>query len=273
MRAAWLLLALCAAAPAAAGEPPLRVCADPNNMPFSNDRGEGFENRLAELVAEELGTRVEYTWHAQRRGFIRETLNAGACDVVMGMPNMDMIATTRPYYRSGYVLVSRADAGIDLASIDAPELADYTDRRAPDRRRRREHAARARAGRPRARRQRRGFTVYGDYRQEAPPMRLLDAVVAGEIDVAAAWGPLAGWYAKQSDVPLRVTPITDTSDTCRWSSSSPSPWASARRTRRCVRAGRGHRRAARGHRGSARGLRRAAVLTAARGHERKESRG
>ena len=210
MRTAWLILALSAAAPAAAGEPPLRVCADPNNMPFSNDRGEGFENKLAELVAKELGTHVEYTWHAQRRGFIRQTLNAGECDVIMGMPNMDMIGTTRPYYRSGYVWLSREDAAIDVQSINAPELADHTigvhligddGANTPP-----AHVLGKRGLVDNVR----GFTVYGDYRQDSPPLRMLDAVAEGEIDLAAAWGPRAGWYAKNSDVPLRVEPITDT---------------------------------------------------------------
>ena len=79
----------------------LRVCADPNNLPFSNDRGEGFENKIAEMLAHDLGERVEYTWWAQRRGFFRNTLKAGMCDVVMGVPSgFEMALTTRPYYRS-----------------------------------------------------------------------------------------------------------------------------------------------------------------------------
>src|SRR5437762_3579377 len=87
-------------APAHAAEKPLlRVCSDPNNLPFSNDRGEGFENQLAELVARDLGMKVSYFWWPQRRGFIRKTLNASHCDVIMGLPsNLDMAAMTRPYY-------------------------------------------------------------------------------------------------------------------------------------------------------------------------------
>jgi mxaJ protein len=100
----------------------LRVCADPNDLPFSSARGEGFENALAELVAGELGKTVAYTWWAQRRGFIRNTLNAGACDVIMGVPTLDMIATTRPYHRSTYVFVSRKDRALDFSSMEAPEL-------------------------------------------------------------------------------------------------------------------------------------------------------
>src|SRR5205085_12007826 len=102
---AVLLLAF-AAARAGAASPPLRVCADPNNLPFSNARQQGFENRLAAMVAGDLGTRIEYVWSAQRRGFLRQTLNAGTCDVVMGVPaGLPQVATTRPYYRSSYVFV------------------------------------------------------------------------------------------------------------------------------------------------------------------------
>jgi mxaJ protein len=103
---------------------PLRVCADPNNLPYSNDRREGFENRLAELVARDLGRDgVHYTWWAQRRGFLRNTLNVAACDVVMGIPSSaDAVLTTRPYYQSSYAFVSRADRHLALASLDDPQL-------------------------------------------------------------------------------------------------------------------------------------------------------
>ncbi len=97
----------------------LRVCADPNNMPFSNARGEGFENALAELVARELNARVEYTWWAQRRGFIRSTLGEHACDVVMGLPSsVELALTTRPYYRSTYVFITRRGANHTIQSFD-----------------------------------------------------------------------------------------------------------------------------------------------------------
>ena len=101
----------------------LRVCADPNNLPFSNNRGEGFENRIAVLIARDLGTRVEYTWWAQRRGFVRNTLNAGSCDVILGVPTgYGMVRTTRPYYRSTYVFVTRRDRGLHISSLDDPAL-------------------------------------------------------------------------------------------------------------------------------------------------------
>src|SRR5918912_42004 len=97
--------------PGFGGHPPaprvLRVCSDPNNLPFSNDRREGFENRIAELLARDLGRRLEYTWWPQRRGFIRTTLRAGRCDLVLGVPAaFELARTTRPYYRSTYVFVT-----------------------------------------------------------------------------------------------------------------------------------------------------------------------
>jgi mxaJ protein len=101
----------------------LRVCADPNNLPFSNDRLEGFENRIVDLLARDLRRKVRYTWWAQRRGFLRNTLKAGLCDLVPGVPSsLEMLATTRPYYRSTYVFVSRGDRGLGLTSFDDPRL-------------------------------------------------------------------------------------------------------------------------------------------------------
>src|SRR5579871_6916877 len=101
----------------------LRVCSDPNNMPFSNSRREGFENKVADLVARDLGRRVEYFWAPQRRGFVRNTLAAQHCDVIMGVPaRYELARPTRPYYRSGYVFVSRRDRRLDIRSLDDPRL-------------------------------------------------------------------------------------------------------------------------------------------------------
>jgi len=95
-----------------------RVCADPNNLPFSNEKGEGFENRIAERLASDLGLPLQYTWKPQRRGFVRTTLNAGECDVIMGVPNSyDMVQTSRPYYHSTYVFVYRRDRGYHITSL------------------------------------------------------------------------------------------------------------------------------------------------------------
>src|SRR5204862_7645220 len=108
-----------------APQPALRVCADPNNLPFSNRGGEGFENRIAELLAADRDATLEYTWWAQRRGFVRNTLGAGVCDVVIGVPRgFEPARTTRPYYRSSYVFVTKAARHLALQSLDDPRLRD-----------------------------------------------------------------------------------------------------------------------------------------------------
>lgn len=208
----WTLLARAAAPPPAtapaAGPAPLRICADPNNLPFSNDRGEGFENRLAELLAAELGRTLEYTWWPQRRGFVRTTLKAGLCDLIVGVPaGFELAATTRPYYRSSYVFVTRADRTLDIESFDDPRLRalrigihvigdDYSN--VPP--------AQVLAERGLADRVR-GYSIYGDYSQPDPPRVLIDAVARGEVDIAVAWGPLAGYFAARQNVPLALRPV------------------------------------------------------------------
>ena len=187
----------------------LRVCADPNNLPFSNERGEGFENKIAELLARELNERVEYTWWAQRRGFFRNTLKSGACDVVIGVPaGFEMALTTKPYYRSTYVFLYRKDRGLKINSLDDPSLKtlrigvqiigdDFTN--APP-----AHALSRRNIVDNVR----GYTLYGDYSQQNPPARIVDAVVNRDVDLAIVWGPLAGYFAKQSRVPMEVVPVS-----------------------------------------------------------------
>ena len=157
---------------------------------------------------------VAYTWWAQRRGFIRNTLKAGDCDVVMGVPaRLDMVETTRPYYRSTYVFVSRADRALCAAFDQGRASEESCDRRAADRRRRLQHAARACAGRAGDRPQRR--RLHGLRRLPADQIRRRASSRrsrTGEIDVAAVWGPLAGYFAQRSPVPLTLTPISDTAD-------------------------------------------------------------
>jgi quinoprotein dehydrogenase-associated probable ABC transporter substrate-binding protein len=206
----FALVFMTLAVPTHAG-PLLRVCADPNNLPFSNRSGEGFENKLAQLIASDLGWHVEYTWWAQRRGFIRNTLNAGLCDVIIGVPaGLEMVAHTRPYYRSTYVLVSRADRHLDIISLSDPRLQDYTigvhlvgddGANTPP-----VHALSAQGYVNNVV----GYMIYGNYRQPNPSARLIEDVAAGKIDIAAAWGPLAGYFAQKSRVPLRVSTIADT---------------------------------------------------------------
>ncbi|MEJ1158427.1 quinoprotein dehydrogenase-associated putative ABC transporter substrate-binding protein [Prosthecomicrobium sp. N25] len=205
-RAAAILLAGPLAAPARAEA--LRVCADPNNLPFSNEAREGFENRIAAVVAEALGRELAFTWWAQRRGFVRNTLAAGLCDVAIGVPaGYDPVATTRPYYRSTYVLVSRSRDKLDAASLDDPRLdslrigvqlvGDDGANTPPA------HALAALGLGGNLR----GYMVTGDYGTPAPGAAIVDAVAAGEVDVAAVWGPQAGYFAARAAEPLTVMPI------------------------------------------------------------------
>jgi mxaJ protein len=156
-----------------------------------------------------MHARVEYTWWAQRRGFLRNTLKAKSCDVVMGLPTaIDMAATTRPYYRSTYVFVTRADRKLKIESLDDPilktlrigvQIIGDDGANAPP-----AHALAARGVIGNVR----GYTVYGDYTQPNPPARIVDAVVRNEIDVAVVWGPLAGYFAKHERTALTLTPVS-----------------------------------------------------------------
>jgi mxaJ protein len=191
----------------------LRVCADPNNLPFSNEREEGFENKIAQVLASDLGAQLHYEWHAQRRGFLRNTLLAGRCDLVVGIvEGADRVDTTTPYYRSTYAFVSRLDRNLDIESFDAPLLRtlrvgvhvigdDYANTPPV-------HALASR-GIVNVH----GYRLLGDYQDANPPARIIDAVAASEIDVAVVWGPVAGYFAKREAVPLRVKPLTSIGDT------------------------------------------------------------
>jgi mxaJ protein len=186
----------------------LRVCADPNNLPFSNDRKEGLENRLAEMIGHELKSPVSYTWWAQRRGFVRNTLDAEICDVVMGVPSsMDLLLTTRPYYRSTYVFVTREgepaitsldDRLLHEALVGVQLVGDDFANAPPA------HALASRGIVQNVR----GYSVYGDYRRETPTAGIVEAVASGEIDVAIVWGPLAGYLAPTQSTPLKLHPVS-----------------------------------------------------------------
>jgi mxaJ protein len=187
----------------------LRICADPNNLPFSNQKLEGFENKIAELLARDLGMKVEYAWRAQRRGFFRHAFNDDAADVVMGVPaGFERALPTTPYYRSSYAFVYRREGGPAVQSFDDPVLKNVKvgiqivgeDGNNPP---------------PAYALARRGiidnvvgYTVYGDYTQDNPPARIVEAVAKGEVDVAVVWGPLAGYFAKRQGVPLEVVPVS-----------------------------------------------------------------
>jgi mxaJ protein len=218
MRRFAILLALALLLGACAPQPRvLRVCADPNNLPFSNARGEGFENKLAELVARDLGAQVEYTWWAQRRGYVRNTLKAGKCDLWPGVATqVEMVATTRPYYRSSYVFVTRADRNLEIASFDDPKLkaltvgvqmiGDDASNTPPT------HALARRGITGNVR----GYMLYGDYAKANPPAEIVSAVDRGDVDVAVVWGPLAGYFAERAAHPLKLAPVTPTLDGPQW---------------------------------------------------------
>jgi quinoprotein dehydrogenase-associated probable ABC transporter substrate-binding protein len=227
MKARVLLLAL-AAAPAfafaqthtqypgaapATADPPLRVCADPNNLPFSNQAGQGFENRLAQMLAQSLGKQVQFVWHTQGKEFLRDTLNADQCDVVMGLPTDDHaygVLTTDPYYRSAYVLVYRADAPYQVKSLDDLRLRtlrigvhatgdDWVDLPGG--------ATLAHRG---IVKNVHVYTLGVDDSHANPSADLIHAVARGDVDVAIAWGPLAGYFATREPVKLKLVPLTAT---------------------------------------------------------------
>jgi mxaJ protein len=195
----------------------LTVCADPNNLPFSNRAGQGFENALSDLIARELHARLVYVWWAQRRGYVRNTLNERKCDLWPGVASsVDMLATSRPYYRSTYVFVTRAGDHLDGLTLDDPRLrrlrlgvqlvGDDGVNTPPA------HALARRGIVANVR----GFMLYGDYRQPNPPAAIVRSVAAGEIDVGLVWGPLAGYFAASSPQPLQIQPVTPWLDDTSW---------------------------------------------------------
>lgn len=213
----WVLAGLCGTTgcpmPSATQVRVLRVCSDPNNLPFSNRQEEGFENRIADLLTRELGARLEYTWSAQRRGFLRNTLNARLCDVVMGLPyRIEPAETTKPYYRSSYVFVTREGMQPAVASMDDPALKqlkigvhvvgdDYSN--PPPL-----HAL----GRRKIVKNVTGYSIYGDYGQPNPPARLVEATAQSVVDVAIVWGPVGGYFGARQPVKMRVVPVSPERD-------------------------------------------------------------
>ena len=218
--AAALVVPLGAQQPAAGGSdsaavarrashrPIIRVCGDPDNLPFSNERQEGFENKIASLIGHDLADSVHYLWWPHRRGFVRSTLRAGECDFLVGVPTgFDPVATTTPYYRSTYYIVSRTDRAPRITSLDDPALRklrigvntigyDYTNTPPA-------HALGVR-----------GITAVGYSTFYGPgadnkPQDIIEAVAKKEIDVAVVWGPLAGYFAKRSPVPLTLVALPD----------------------------------------------------------------
>jgi mxaJ protein len=206
---ALFALSFCLAGTLYARPAALRVCADPNNLPYSNKQGKGIENQLAQIVAADLGRQLDYVWFPQRENFFDRTLNAGICDAVMGVPaGFQDAITTAPYYRSSYVFVTRQDRHLRIASFDDPRLkifrigvqilGDGDDNVPPI------LALNSRGIVQNVK----GYSIFGE-RLDAPDpqQQLINAVADNTVDVAIAWGPMAGYYAQASSTPLDITSI------------------------------------------------------------------
>lgn len=183
----------------------LRVCNDPDDMPFSNQKEEGFENKLAQLIAKDWNAKLEYVWYPTRRGYFR-ILNGMYCDLIIQAPGgLDMAGTTSPYYRSGYVFLTRQGSKLaDIKSLADPRLKKArigvtllpTDEQGPPVMALSHHGVVGNLT---------GFI--GWYNDEHRPEDIVNAVSNDSVDVAIVWGPLAGYFAKQSKVPLKITPL------------------------------------------------------------------
>lgn len=181
----------------------LRVCADPHNLPFSNDKGEGFENKIAELFAEKLHKKLDYMYFPQATGFVRMTLAAHRCDVIMGFPQGDdLVQGTNPYYRTAYALVAKKGSGLD-------EVTTLEDERLKGK-----HIGIV-AGTPPATNMAvnglmvnaKPYQLMVDTRLELSAEAMMADLMSGKIDAGILWGPMAGFYAKKADPPLHVTPL------------------------------------------------------------------
>ncbi len=184
-------------------ETAFRVCADPANMPFSNKAGEGFENKLAELMAAKLDRPLQYEWFPQAVGFIRQTLQKGRCDAIIGYAQgHELVLNTNHYYVSSYVFITRADSDLaDVTTIADPQLKG----------RRLGIIAGSPPGTHMARHGLIGdakpYRLMVDRRYESPTEEVIADLTSGEIDGAFLWGPIAGHYAKRSGAELIVTPL------------------------------------------------------------------
>ena len=181
----------------------LRVCADPRNMPFSSEKGEGFENKIAELFAEKLQKKLDYAFFPQATGFVRVTLGAHRCDVIMGFPQgNDLVQGTNPYYRTTYALVSKPGSGLeDVTTLEDERLKG-------------KHIGII-AGTPPATymavnglmADAKPYPLMIDTRVDSSAEAMINDLTSGAIDAGILWGPMAGFYAKKSTPPLHVTPL------------------------------------------------------------------
>lgn len=186
----------------------LRVCADPDNMPLSSQNGEGFEQKIAELIAKEWNAKVEYAWWPVRRGFFSRALNGRYCDVAIQAPSgLDMAGVTEPYFRSGYVFVTRKDSGLDITSLADPRLKKlriginllHSDA---------ENTPPAMAlSRYGVVGNLTGYSTF--YTEDDRPEDIIDAVANNEVDIAIVWGPLAGYFARKESVALDLRPLPE----------------------------------------------------------------
>jgi quinoprotein dehydrogenase-associated probable ABC transporter substrate-binding protein len=182
----------------------LRVCADPHNMPFSTDKGEGFENKLAELFAEKLGKGLSYTWYPQAPGFVRNTLAAHKCDAVIGVPQGDdLLQVTNPYYRTAYALVFKQGRGLEgVETLGDPRLKG-------------KHIGVV-AGTPPGNNMvanglmanAKPYPLVVDTRVDSSAVAMMNDLAAGDIDAGVLWGPMAGYYARQANPAVVVVPLT-----------------------------------------------------------------
>lgn len=189
----------------------LRVCADPSNLPFSNEKGEGFENKIAELLAAKLHKELAYAFYPGATGFVRNTLNAHLCDVILGMPQgNDLVQPTNPYYRTTYAIVTRAGSDIDgIKDLDDPRLKEKKGKIGL--------VANTPPGNILAKNGMIGlvkpYPLMVDTRVESSSASMIHDLETGTIDVALLWGPMAGYYAKKSGARLDVAPIPETPGT------------------------------------------------------------
>ena len=203
---ASLFLGAVAPACIAAEHLSLRICADPDNLPYSDRTLHGFDNHIAELLARDIGRKPVFVWARSRRGFLREQFNKGACDMLMGVPEgLKHVRTTRPYYRSSYVFVTRSREHLDITGFDDPALnhkriglqileSDFSPPSLPLIRN--GHTAQ--------------LVGYESFGKDAG--NIVRAVADKEIGVAVIWGPLAGYYAHQQLVPLSLTAVSPAVD-------------------------------------------------------------
>jgi quinoprotein dehydrogenase-associated probable ABC transporter substrate-binding protein len=180
-----------------------RACGDPRNLPFSNDKGEGFENKLAELFAAKLGKKLSYTYFPQATGFVRMTIGSYRCDVIMGFPQGDDQAQgTIPYYRTTYALITKRGSGLeDVTAIDDPRLKDkrigVVAKTPPST----NMAINGLLGKAKS------YPLFIDTRADSSAQAMIDDLNQGNIDCGILWGPMAGYFASQAKPPLAVVPL------------------------------------------------------------------